>query len=583
MIDKTFKIDIKLSKKNQMPVTKVNQYMLHSLYNPILEAEKIVEHNYKPNHVHILFGLGDGYIAEAFLRQLDDEDYLIIIEPNFKRDKSYLLEVIKQAKELKNVSLMCVDDIEEVELLFPQIFSHYLRRVQIIASPNYDNLFSSEYKQLLTSIKENMMHQIINSNTLRMFAHSWQKNFVLNLIDAANSIPLSLLEQKFNFPVIVASGGPSLIKQIPLLKEHRKNFVLICAGSTINSLLKYGIEPDLIVSIDGGEPNYKHFENIDVSHIPLAYSLTIHQKIVEKHKGTHIVFNLMSHIPTKKWTNKILRQDIGELRDGRSVANYALNLATYITSGAVCLVGQDLAYTNQATHAEGNNHFGKLTNDKIEQRKMVLVDDIEGNPVYTDYAFLGMKKAFEAFMNQSNLSNVFNCTEGGIPIENIPNQTLGVFLDTFCNNKLNKSLIEVLESTPSLSVDWANFSYQIEEILDNLDNIMTLTQKALTSFEKHRYEDLFSNPILLSKLEEVDHELKPFLEDEFMFYFLQEVIFQFSHNQIPVKNESEEEYRQRVYIKSKYLYEGIKEVSVITKMYLSELQSRLQVTIENER
>ncbi|MGP7818530.1 motility associated factor glycosyltransferase family protein [Niallia sp. 01092] len=575
-MNESFIISMKEAKISQLPVTSVNQYPLHSVYNPIREAEKIVESHYKKNHLHILFGLGDGYIVDEFIEKIHTEDYLLVVEPNYERNIEHINKTMNAIEDFPNIQLVVFDHVNDLKNILLHLFSIYLRRVQFITSPNYAIIFPSICKEVMISIKDNMMSQIVNSNTMRLFSHSWQKNFSLNLFQAAHATPLKFLEQQFTCPIVVASGGPSLTKQIPLLKKYRKNFMLICAGSTINSLLKHHIEPDLIVSIDGGEPNYQHFKNINVNHIPLAYSLTIHHNIVEEHKGKQIVFNLGSHLPIKEWTNKLLRQDIGELQDGKSVANYALGIAHYITSGPICLVGQDLAYTNHVTHADGNKHSKGITENQIKERKMLLKKDINGEPVYTDYVFLGMKESFEYLVERVKSNRIYNCTDGGIPINGIPNKKFMSFMNECCHDNINESFLDLLNHFSVMEQDLDYICSEIQQILDDINTIKELSIRSLDILNEYPSQELFTNSNMLVELENIDDELKTLLKDDFMFYLLQEVIFQVNHYSLETENETDENAKERIYNKSKDLYEGIKGVCTLTVAYLEKVVCKLK-------
>ncbi|PKC53047.1 hypothetical protein RhiirA1_480136, partial [Rhizophagus irregularis] len=50
----------RLTAKSGVPTLKINDYYIHSKYDPIREAQQIAERQYTPHHAHIIFGYGCG-------------------------------------------------------------------------------------------------------------------------------------------------------------------------------------------------------------------------------------------------------------------------------------------------------------------------------------------------------------------------------------------------------------------------------------------------------------------------------------------------------------------------------------------
>jgi hypothetical protein len=238
------------SKQDNINSIKLGNLYLHSRYKPLEEARKIAQTSYKKNHLHILFGFGLGYIAGAFLEKLSDDDRLLIIEPDaelFKiaSEKFENQNIIKDSKVQISVGL----EISNVEYLLNSNFQGFMGRFTIITSPNYSKIYPKFYKAFLEKTKEHLMLEVINNNTRHIFSKQWQENFISNLYKAYTAHNIEEIKGKLTCPIVIASGGPSLTKQLPFLKNIKHKALIICAGSTINSLLSENIKPDLIVFI----------------------------------------------------------------------------------------------------------------------------------------------------------------------------------------------------------------------------------------------------------------------------------------------------------------------------------------------
>ncbi|MCR8678203.1 6-hydroxymethylpterin diphosphokinase MptE-like protein, partial [Campylobacter sp. S4:11] len=59
---------------------------------------------------------------------------------------------------------------------------------------------------------------------------------------------------------IIVSTGPSLIKQLPLLKEYANKASIICADTAYPILVKHNIKPDYVLALERHDLVYQCFE-----------------------------------------------------------------------------------------------------------------------------------------------------------------------------------------------------------------------------------------------------------------------------------------------------------------------------------
>jgi hypothetical protein len=578
----------KITSKVGLPIYEINGYVSNSKYNPEKEAEKIVETSYKKNHFHILLGIGAGYIAEKLYGKLSENDQMLVIEPN----QEIFSEVMKNQElnfisDEKKVILYRNANLDDLEILIGSKVSQFNKRVKVIVSPNFNNIYPLISKKILSLIKDNLMIEVVNRNTLEFFSVEWQENFIRNLFPAFSSIPFALLKGKLNCPVVIASGGPSLTKQLPLIKEVRDKIFLISAGSTASTLLKNDIEPDAIVIIDGNPNNIKHFEELNIHHIPLFYSFIIQKEILRMHKGKQIIFNDYNKSTLKKWSEEILETDVGTVIGGPSVANYCLDIANQISNGPICLIGQDLAYTNNRSHSDGNLNLNFIDEKKIEERKMFTTEGYFGDEVLTDYPFTAMKKAFEFYLSiQSEESRIkiFNCTEGGANIGGMNNISFSEFIQEYCKKDCeNETNLQLDNFSSFCSVEkWQRFYDIIRREMLNNDEVIRLSEKAKKTLSKINPQNPVMTQKILSKLSKLDNELKELLENEMLFYLLNDVVYKVLNYYLEEDGESEEQKNKRIYLKSKTLYEGIFAASYHAKNWYKDVLSEISTELTLE-
>lgn len=583
---RTYILSLEESKNQKTQTLKVNNLYIHSKYSPLTEAEKIADSSYKKNHLHILFGFGLGYIPQMLSKKLSDTDSLLIIEPN--------QEVLKTALQIKgntellakeNVQICVGEDLNNIKYQLNTHFQQFMGRFTIINTPNYPKLYSEFYKLVLENTKEQLMMEVINNNTRQIFSEQWQENYISNLYNGFQAHNISEITGKLTCPVVVVSGGPSLTKQLPMLKTIKNKALVICAGSTINTLLKAKITPDIVVTVDGGIPNYNHFKNLEIDNVPIVYPLIVHKGIPSSHKGEQIIFNISDHTVINKWTNKLLSKKIGTVQTGHSVANFSLDIACQLTSGPICLIGQDLAYTNNQTHAEGNQGFSKIDQEQISKRKMFKVEGYYGDEVLTDYVFLGMKNSFETHLAKiretDHKREIINATEGGIKIQGFRQAAFKEFIDSFCIRDCSLEVKTLIP--PKKALDWEPFHKEILILLEQYKEVIQLAEKSVDILNGVKRNNYMFNKKFNKRLEISDEKLKMLLEEEFISYILRTVIFKVQHSFLEALNETEEESNRRIYEKSLLLYQGIKGAAEQGIIWIKELKEKVEHNIYKMR
>ncbi|PAQ13680.1 hypothetical protein CD798_14865 [Bacillaceae bacterium SAOS 7] len=578
-----------IQSKQNLPIMKVKGYLTNSKYDPKKEASKLAEQNYKKHHIHILLGSSCGYIAEQLSEKLCDEERLIIIEPNEKvLEQSQKIGMFNNIHSGRKVDFLTSTQIEEIERKLAVICQKYNNRIQLIISPNFEKIYPIFTKTVVLSIKEALMLNVVDKNTWSFFVDDWQENFIKNLYVAFSSTPINFLCNKFTYPVVIASGGPSLSKQLPLLKKYRRNVILLCAGTTINTLLQNDIVPDAIVSIDGSSANYNHFKDLQDLDVPLFYTITLHKDILKAYKGPKIFFNNKNHLDVSELTNKVIDKDIHEVIGGGSVANYCLDITNQITTGPICLIGQDLAYTNNSTHAAGNKSKREIDLELIKSRKMFTVVGYDGEEVWTDYPLTSMKKGFEEYINYVNTLgesvDIYNCTEGGVIIEGMEHTPFEQFLIKNCHTPIPHSIKTLLKEINynRSQKEWKRFYERIREEKFKNKKVINVSEEAVKILEKMDADSPFFQPSVNKKLSKLDKQLTRLLEDEFLLYLFGQVFKQVNHYYLEKENETEEAAHLRIYQKSVALYKGILDAAEKAEQWYEDLLSDIKKELASE-
>lgn len=518
-----------LLSKNNLPTVLVDGYLLHSKYNPLRESEAYYKEKYNSSsQITILFGVGLGYFVLEVLKHQDNLNNIVIIDPLYEE---LCPDILNNQEIITNITG------ENIHSVLHGKIGVYDKNFNVICSPNYDKLFPKEYKILLESIKNIQMTNLVNYNTVNRYSQDWQQNNIRNIYNLTNSSSLENLYKKYKIPVIIVSGGPSLTKQLSELKKYKHHFLIIAAGSTINTLVKYSIFPDYVISIDGGIHNYNHFKDLEVQELNLIYSLNNHFKIAAKPFKSKYAFITNDEIQIQRYLKKYYDMDIPLLINGSSVAVLALYIASYISSGPIALIGQDLAYTALKTHAEGNKNFSLVDDNYIEKHDLFKTDGyFYGEEVYTNHVFLTMKKDLETVGKYLEKDfKLYNCTEGGLNISGFTNISFKNFLRTYTKKETKNMCI-------NLNSNFLNSDNILKQIINERNMYYKLIKKLsqvvdllIKSIKKQ-----FFPQSLLKKLDNIDKELD-YLEDTLVHNILKPLIINVMSD-AGEKNNSETEF-----------------------------------------
>ncbi|MDN4606796.1 motility associated factor glycosyltransferase family protein [Sporosarcina highlanderae] len=555
----------KITSRTGLPVLKVNEFLLHSKYNPEREAGQFAEKQYKENSIHILFGFGFGYFADSLKKLFSTNDTLLIVDPicNCFLDKT----TIQKYEIITDINV-------EFEMNLAKSLEGYKTNIKMICSPNYDKLIPTEYKTVISIIEKRLKENILNNNTVRFFAESWQENYIQNLAHVLSDRSLVELYKIYDCPIVIASGGPSLVKQLPKLKSIREKIILLAAGSTINTLLHYGIEPDYIISIDGGEGNYNHFKDLYFEKTQFIYSVRNHYKIRKSFKGNSFAFLPSIKFDEQLYIKRLTGKELPMLVGGTSVANYALSIAILMTNNDVALIGQDLAYTDNKTHAEHNRRFKIIDEKYIENRGLFYTKGYHGADVLTDMPLFTMKKSFEQISKISKEEKrLYNCTEGGVRIEGF-NQ---ISFEEFCSRipKHKKIKPQLPKQQSHEKKEQQLFMRKLSSEINLYNELIKLLKEGLKLLKTHENKFEFNQKII-KKLNKIDAVLKENFECLPMNSIVDPITIDTLNNFPTKKNETSKEQFLRVYLQNTQLYARLLEATKISKKFTESLIERIK-------
>ncbi|EBD1823070.1 motility associated factor glycosyltransferase family protein, partial [Campylobacter jejuni] len=372
-----------------------------------------------------------------------------------------MFHILDFSSELQSARLMVLENDklqaqDYTELCSSKPFFQFSRIYFLELMSHYYERFHEDILGLNKKLAENFKNIILRNGNDPLDALQGIEQFVYNLPSMITHPSYKeLLSKRKNLSdtAIIVSTGPSLTKQLPLLKKYANKATIFCADSSYPILAKHGIKPDYVCMLERTEITAEFF-NHDFGEfdkdIVFVCAGVVHPKAIEYLKDRNLVI-----------TQKVLAfpyyinlKDFSYAAVGFSVAHTLSYLATYLSHKNIIFIGQDLAYAEN-----GNSHpddYQNSANYESQMYEHILTTAYGGNgKVETHSIWLLFKNWFENEMipNTRKMGiTTYNCTEGGARIE-------GTIEKPFlwaCENLLHKDLNKPFEKLEPLSLNKQN-------------------------------------------------------------------------------------------------------------------------------
>lgn len=401
-----------------------------------------------------MFGYGDGALYEELSSRAAEGSTFIVYEP----ERDSIVELREQLQD--NVDY------------------YLLENLLVFAHPGYDSLFATEYADFMRAVNDNRDRLLVNRNTLKRFKEDAPRNVITNLgmVRSANMVSdLSKVVPK-EVPVIIVAAGPSLDKNIELLRRAKGHALIFAVDTAMKYLMERDIMPDLAITIEPIKPiaNYEDERCFD---IPQVFDCESNPQIVSRERGRCFVYNCRDYV--KKLLESIGITVVQDVASGGSVATAAFAICYQLQMRTVIMIGQDLAYAGTATHAGGVESAG--INGDIGY---TMVDGIDGNEVRTRSDWIGYLRWFEngiGTIREQHLDmEVIDATEGGALIHGSRVMTLSDAIDKYCNG-VTYDFSEALKRLPTMldEATVADFDEAVERSFEELTSVKDYAHRAV--------------------------------------------------------------------------------------------------------
>ncbi len=491
-------------------------HQIHSRYDPEKEAKQQIEaQKFRNPKLIIVMGLGLGYHIRAALEELKNEVFfIVVIERDIHAlkaavhhaDISDLLESekIRWAVGIpENEGFAVLNELIKAAGITLQLF---LKTMVVFEHPILSRISGEYHRRMIRHFREAAHAVIFNYGNCPNDSLIGVKNIMRNLSVIMRNPGVSDLYNSFKGkPGIIVSSGPSLDGNMHLLKGIEDRCVMISADSALKVLLKNGIRPHMVSSLERTVAVAEFFRGLskeELEGIWLAGTPVLMPEVYDAYKGeTIIVYRAFAHF---EW----LQMPKGTLNIGPSCSNMAFKTLEAMGCNPIILVGQDLSFHDEKkTHVDG---IHEVTNLKLKRENLFPVKGNFQDTVLTNAIFDMFRKAFVTDIAQFR-GTCINATEGGAYIEGARLMTLREAIDRYLKEPLNtvatirRHLHVPTES--EIREEWRRFRKTMIETRKEVKDVIDFCDRGVQMVAD------FENELNTGGFQEIDDFLQRFPED----------------------------------------------------------------------
>ncbi|EAH5558886.1 DUF115 domain-containing protein, partial [Campylobacter jejuni] len=318
--------------------------------------------------------------------------------------KIYLIDIKEERVDIQLLILFDMKDMFEYLSLYEMFVNNvYYKKFYEDIWHKADELCEKNIKIVIRNLGLNL------TISFQCYSHLLQ-----NIPSMLGSIPFQriLSERKNKFDnAIVVSAGPSLTKQLPLLKAYQDKAVVFCADGALSMLEKEGVVPDYVLNIDFEDLPLRFFKNKQNKLSLNILSCATHPSLV------HFLDNKSVILRDDPLYQSFNLNDFGYIDTGTHVSHFSYTLALALGFKNIIMIGQDLAFDE-----EGNSHskgfdFGEKFEEEHKKYKLKTQAYGGKGEVLTHITWNDYRVKLEyLFACNDQKAKFYNATEGGARI-----------------------------------------------------------------------------------------------------------------------------------------------------------------------
>ncbi|EFV4710695.1 motility associated factor glycosyltransferase family protein [Campylobacter jejuni] len=546
---KSSKFELILGKDNldiNLKDTSDNTFLYENVIDELNSMLNTYNDKYLLYPVLYFYGFGNGILFKALLQNKNHQHIVV-----FEKDIEIIwimFHILDFSHELQSARLMILQTSSlDIELFSnfcsSKPFFQFSRIYFLELMSHYYERFHEDVLELNKKLVQDFKDSILSHGNDPLDALQGIEQFVYNLPQMITHPSYKeLLSKRKNLSdtAIIVSTGPSLTKQLPLLKKYANKATIFCADSSYPILAKHNIKPDYVLSLERIPLTSEFFNNDfgefdkDILFVLKSYVHPHTTKYLQKNNRNFMLVSTYA-----SFINYLKLDDFGYFNMGFSVANMNFLLAIHLKHKNIVLIGQDLAYAKDGlSHTKDysnlDKHEGHFQRDKNKYTTQAYGDN---GKVESSFVWTLFRHNFEqdvANAKKNYYITTYNCTEGGARIE-------GTIEKPFlwaCENLLHKDLNKPFEKLEPLSLNKQNefLLKAYYKVYQSIKHCRDFSKILSNDFEKIQSVYLSLNEkeeylnLAIEKIDEFKNKLEDIKQMQDLYEILQPLRTQFELN-----------------------------------------------------
>lgn len=506
-------------------------HALASQRRPLTEASRLAETvDHRDAGAIVILGFGLGHHVKAIAAASRVESMLVVYEPDVSLLHT-VLSKIDHSEWLARTNVIFATDARDGASLTSamrrqqgllamgvRIVEHPPSRRRLGADAG---AFCETFSRVLAAVRTTVVTTLVQSEAT-------VRNFLGNVRPYVERPGIADLAKRcVGFPAITVAAGPSLARNIELLKTPglRERCVIIAAQTVLKPLLAEGIRPHFVTSLDFHEISARFYEGLtadDVADTTLIVEPKANPAVVRAYPGP-------IRMPAESTLDLLLGPDIagdhGAIRAGSTVAHLSYFVARLLGCDPVIMIGQDLGFTDGLYYADGAsihdvwagelNEFRTLEMLEWERiarhrRQLRKVPANEGGEIYTDEQMATYLAEFERVILEDTRAGrtTIDATEGGARKSNTEVMTLAEAIEAHApadRDSLPDLTIPAIHDSDQRAA-WKAATDRIADIRRDIVQLGRISRETASLLE--RMLDHVDDPATLNRLIKKSHKLR---------------------------------------------------------------------------
>ena len=513
---------------------KNKQRPVNSARDPKRESERLLgAFSLKEGIIAIVQGASALNLLETVVNQKKQSGGLIIaVESDSRLAKTLQTEFQDLFSQVLLIYPECGFDmndiLEEIEIENIAGYRSFVLQGSLQIDPEYYNSVFEDFKNSFSSRVSDLFTRI-------EFEPRWITNALVNSGKIQNSI---FANQVFGigkgYHAALISSGPSLRESIDVLKNNREKFFVAVVDSAYRVLVRHGITPDLIFSLDSQGYTLRHICGLpqgEKNRPPFLYAdLVANPQIMYRWKGPLILGTTAQYAGDRRvvtpgcdYIEDNLHVHLGDVQSGGSVATSLFDLLRTMEFDSITLFGQDFAFTHREIHTTGTHHtdlwlskntdrlnsLENINQSVMNKRKIHWEKSNAGQDVAVDYVFSLYRHWFEKAIEQLSIP-VYLASDSGSKIKGT---ILGIPEIKNSSAEVVERLIEIAEKpkvTDNIILPIYNSILKSEYSTKLIETFLFLNKIGRKLIIKQKRESVSANESRVNYEDEIEQEREVF-------------------------------------------------------------------------